>query len=258
MCELKISVVTPSYNQSAYLERTIQSVLNQDYPNLEYIIIDGGSTDGSVDIIRGYEDRLAYWVSEPDGGQSAGLIKGFQKSTGDIQCWINSDDMLEEGALKSVDDYFRRHSEARVITGDATLIDGQGSVIRIQRQIGFNRFFWFNDHNYITQSSTFWRRDLYEEVGGLDASFHIGMDADLFIRFADITRIHHARKLWSRFRIYPEQKTSKDKPVINEEMEIIRRRYIKNESFFLRNIKHVLAKGMRVSLKFITGCYFGR
>jgi glycosyltransferase involved in cell wall biosynthesis len=282
MSESKITVVTPSYNRSLYLEDTIRSVLNQDYPNLEYIIIDGGSTDGSVDIIRKYEHYLTYWVSEPDGAMTNALIKGFSRATGDILCWINSDDMLEADALKEVADFFSMNPHARVVTGDAILIDAEGAVIRKQRQLQFVRYFYLYDHNYITQSSTFWRRELYEKVGGLDPTFNIGMDADLFIRFSEITRLYHQRKFWSRFRVHTGQildyshsisfwsrlkaeprrlqlksfhETSYDNQLRDKEMNIIRNRYIKNDSPFSRVTKQILARGSRVFLKFVTGCY---
>lgn len=248
-------MVTPSYNQGIFLEETIQSVLNQDYPNLEYIIIDGGSTDGSVDIIKRYEGYLAYWISEPDNGQTSGLMKGFDRATGDVFCWINSDDMLENRALFEVAKFFQNNPLARVVTGDATLIDERGETIRIQRQMKFIRFLWFYDHNYITQSSTFWRRDLYEEVGGLNPIFYFGMDADLFIRFADVTNLYHVRKLWSRFRIYSNQKTS-DKKGMRIEGESIYRRYYGNESYLLRMLKRIIARVIRIGLKLIKGCYW--
>lgn len=252
----RISVVTVSYNQAEFLEETILSVLNQNYPDLEYIVIDGGSSDGSVDIIKQYENELTYWVSEPDGGQSAGLIKGFDKSTGDIQCWINSDDLLELDALRDVVIFFEKNPKARVVTGDAILIDENGSVIRKQKQIKFYRFLWFNDHNYITQSSTFWRSDLYKEVGGLDPKFHYGMDADLFIRFADVTKMHHVRKFWSKFRIYNDQKTSRDRKLIKSEHEVICQPYFKNQSYLSGKAKRIIARVGRIGLKLISGCYW--
>jgi glycosyltransferase involved in cell wall biosynthesis len=252
----KISVVTVSYNQAKFLEQTIISVINQNYPNLEYIVIDGGSEDESVDIIKQYADRINYWVSEPDGGQTNGLIKGFMKATGDIQCWINSDDMLEYGALIEVADFFIEHPNAQVVTGDAILIDEHGKITRVQKQIKFYRFLWIYDHNYITQSSTFWRRELYERVGGLDPAFDVSMDADLFIRFADVTELHHVRKLWSRFRLHDGQKSCNKVAEMKKESDIIRYRYIMNENLFSRQFKRVIAIMARRALKLCSGCYF--
>jgi glycosyltransferase involved in cell wall biosynthesis len=122
----KITVVTPSFNQAAYLQETIESVLNQDYPNLEYIVLDGGSTDGSIDILKKYEKYFAYWRTHPDDGQSAAIIEGFQKSTGDILCWLNSDDFLAPGALALVGEYFQEHPEAEFLVGEVCIVNDKG------------------------------------------------------------------------------------------------------------------------------------
>lgn len=125
----KISIVTPVFNQVMYLEETILSILNQNYPNLEYIIIDGGSTDGTVDIIKKYEQRLAYWVSEPDRGMYDAIQKGFDKSTGEIMGWLNADDLLYPRSLFAVALTFLQHPEANWITSHHTMIDEKGTVI---------------------------------------------------------------------------------------------------------------------------------
>src|SRR4030066_2441490 len=119
----KISVITPSYNQGQFIEETIISVIGQKYPELEYIIIDGGSTDNSTAIIRKYERDLAYWISEKDSGQSEALNKGFKKASGDIVCWINSDDLLLPGSLKIVAEYFWKHPDVMFINGNTLRID---------------------------------------------------------------------------------------------------------------------------------------
>ncbi len=251
----RISIVTVNFNHRPHLEQCLQSVLKQDYPHLEYIVIDGGSTDGSVDLIKKYADRLAYWVSEPDQGQTDALIKGFRRARGDIFCWINADDLLEPGALRDVADYFARHPERQVVTGDATLIREDGSFWRVQRQIRFMAFLWFNDHNYIAQSSTFWRRELYAQVGGLDPFFQVNMDGDLFIRFAQVTRLYHVRRLWSRFRVYPQQKTSRLVERLAVENEVIRRRHLGQEWPGSQRLKRLVARPLRWMLKLISGCY---
>ena len=124
----KISIITPSYNQGEFLERTILSVIEQNYPNLEYIIIDGGSTDGSVDIIQKYADKLAYWISEKDNGQTHAINKGFKKATGEIVAWLNSDDELCEGALMAVASVFMEHDEADFVFGNQYSIDSNGKI----------------------------------------------------------------------------------------------------------------------------------
>jgi glycosyltransferase involved in cell wall biosynthesis len=251
----RFSIVTVCYNHAPFLEDCIRSVVEQGYPNLEYIVIDGGSTDGSVDIIRRYADRLAYWVSEPDQGQTDALIKGFSRATGEMEGWINSDDILMPGALKDVAEYFLIHPDAQVVTGDVAVMNKEGRVVRIQRQLPFIRFLWLNDHNYIGQSSTFWRRSLYERVGGLDASFNLAMDGDLFGRFADVTRLYKVRNLWSSFRVYDQQKTATLRPQGLEENLRIRKRYYPRERPVVRRLRHVAARPLRLFLKFLTGCY---
>jgi glycosyltransferase involved in cell wall biosynthesis len=254
---LKISVVTPSYNQAPFLETTLRSVLNQNYPNLEYIVIDGGSTDGSVEIIQRYADQLTYWVSEPDRGQTDALIKGFQKATGDILCWLCSDDVLQPQALQEVAQFFIDHPEARVVYGDASWIDTTGKRLKTRKELPFNRFIFLYNHNFIPQPSTFWRRDLYEEVGGLDDQFDVAMDADLWLRFSDVTPLYHVKRSWSQMRIYPAQKTQRLLPRKTIEKRILRERYFGTEPEYTAAIKKVLAKGWRFSWKLATGCYLG-
>ena len=178
-CRPRISIVTCSLNQGRFLESTIRSVLAQEYPALEYIIVDGGSTDGSVEIIKRYDRRLAWWVSEPDAGQTDALIKGFHHSTGEIMGWLCSDDLLMPGALRTVSDSFARNQEMSVLFGDAVWIDEADHLLGYKREIGFQRFVWLWSHNYLPQPSTFWKREIYERSGGLDRSFDLAMDGDL-------------------------------------------------------------------------------
>ena len=250
----KITVVTPSYQQARFLEDTLRSVIRQGYPNLEHIVMDGGSLDGSAEIIERYADKLEYWTSQPDNGHTDALIKGFARSTGDIMCWLNSDDLWEPWTLKDVADFFRHHSDARVVYGDAMWIDIEGRPMKPKREHPFNEFIWLYDHNFIPQPSTFWRRDLYEEVGGLDPNFRISMDADLWIRFAQVTKIHHVKRPWSRMRFYPEQKMQKLRRDGDVEDTAIRRRYLTDERSWRR--RKLLAKGMRVAWKLSTGSYW--
>ncbi|MGQ4646871.1 glycosyltransferase [Lyngbya aestuarii] len=252
----KITVVTPSYNQAPFLEATLQSVLSQEYPNLEYIVIDGGSTDGSVEIISRYADHLTYWVSEPDGGQTDALNKGFAKATGDIVCWLCSDDLLEPGSLQEVVQFFQKNPQARVVYGDTTWVDIDNKPIRKRKELPFNRFIFLYEHNFIPQPSTFWRLDLHEEVGGLDSAFDASMDADLWIRFADVTYLHHVRRPWSRMRLHPEQKTQRLQDKRRTEAQILRQRYFGNEPDWFFGFKKILAKGIRVTWKLSAGCYW--
>lgn len=202
-----ISVVTCSFEQGRYLEHAMRSVLEQDYPHLEYIVVDGGSADGSADIIKRYRHALAYWVSEPDRGQTEALVKGFARATGEIHGWLCSDDLLLPGALDAVAGFFREHPEVMAVYGDAVWIDAEGRFLRPKKEMGFNRFVFLHDHNYVPQPSMFWRRALYEAAGGLDPSFELAMDADLWERFSEHTRIAHIPRYLSCMRSYPQQKT---------------------------------------------------
>jgi glycosyltransferase involved in cell wall biosynthesis len=250
-----ISVVVPSFNQAAYLEACLDSVLDQGYPKLELIVIDGGSTDDSVAIIRRYTDRLSYWVSEPDGGQTNGLIKGFSRATGAIQCWLNSDDMHEPGTLDEVAEFFRAHPDVDAVYGDTTWIDRDGQRLREQREIPFSRFLWFYTHNYIPGMSMFWRREIYDRVGGLDPSFDLAMDADLFIRFADVGRIAHVRRLWSRMRFYPDQKNRRLRDKSTLEDLRIRRRYWGRDWPSAYAVKRGVATFLRALWRLASGCF---
>jgi glycosyltransferase involved in cell wall biosynthesis len=252
----KISIVTPSYNQGSYIEKTILSILNQDYPNLEYIIIDGGSTDNSVDIIRRYEQQLAYWVSEPDEGQTHALNKGFSKATGDILCWLCSDDLYEPWTLAEVAQFFQTHPTTQIVYGDALWIDPDDNFIRYQKEVAFNRFILLYGHNFIPQPSTFWRAGLHRHVGELDPNFDVMMDADFWLRFSRSVHIEHNPRIWSRIRIYPEQKTQRLRGRGRLEAQMLRQRYFGKNSEQLFMPKKVVAKGTQLLWKLSAGCYW--
>jgi glycosyltransferase involved in cell wall biosynthesis len=256
MSHPKITVVTPSFNQAPFLEATLLSIRAQQYPNLEHIVIDGGSTDGSVDILRRYASDFTYWVSEPDGGHVQGLIKGFSRATGDILCWLNSDDLFCPGALHSVAAFFASNREARAAYGDSEWIDINGNPIKPKKEHSFNRFVWTYCYNFIPQPSTFWRRDLYEQVGGLDVHFQLAFDADLWIRFADVTRLWHIPRQLSCMRFYPEQRNQRLRGISDREDEEMRRRYTGPESPFMRGPKRMVARTLRVGWKAARGCYW--
>jgi glycosyltransferase involved in cell wall biosynthesis len=161
----KISIVTPNYNQVNFLEQTLLSVLNQHYPNLEYIIIDGGSTDGSVDIIKKYENQLAYWVSEPDKGMYDAIKKGFDHATGEIMAWINSDDMYHHNAFFSVAEIFQTFPQVDWIQGLPTFYDEKGRNIATGAYKRWSKFeYYCGEYRWIQQESIFWRRSLWEKV----------------------------------------------------------------------------------------------
>lgn len=255
MDEPTISIVIPSYNQGHFIDETLRSLIDQHYPRLELIIIDGGSTDETVEILRRYVDHISYWVSEPDRGQTDALIKGFGRATGEIEGWLCSDDLHELWTLREVAAFFRQHPDAQVVYGDSAWIDPAGRPIKPKREHAFNRFIWTYDYNFIPQPSTFWRRSLYAQVGGLDPTISVAMDAELWIRFADVTRLHHVPRYWSRMRFYPEQRNQKFRAQSNAEDRAMRRRYIGDESMTSLKVKHVIAKSIRIAWKLATGRY---
>jgi len=203
-----VSIVTPSYNQAQFLESTIRSVLEQDYPNIEYIVVDGGSTDGSAEIIRRYADRMAWWVSEKDRGQTDAINKGFAHATGSIHAWLNSDDTYEPHSISEVVEYLQAHPDVGMVYGDSNYIDEQGRVIGRFRAAQTDRRRLLQGYVHIPQQSSFWRGDLWKQLGPLDPGFDYAMDYDLWVRFATAgVRIVYTPQLWSNFRIHLEGKT---------------------------------------------------
>lgn len=195
MTELpRVSVVTPSYNQAQFLEATLRSVLEQEYPRLEYIVNDGGSTDGSVDIIARYASQLAYWVSERDKGQSDAINKGWQRATGEIVAWLNSDDTYLPGAIRTAVDFFQTHPDVGIVYSDCPLIDAQGKRIGL---LGAERYAMETlvFGNYIPQSTVFIRRAVLERIGLLDPTMHYAMDYDYWVRAA----------LYFQFAVIPQE-----------------------------------------------------
>lgn len=209
----KISIITPNYNGSNYIDNTIQSVLNQKYPNLEYIIIDGGSTDGSIDIINNYKNQLFYWVSEPDDGMYHAINKGFSKSTGDIMCWINSDDILWDGALNYVASVFMQNANINWLQGHPTVINEQGVLVYNREQVFSKYYFYLYNHEksfrFIQQESTFWTRDLWDKTGGfLNTEYTLASDFDLWMRFFKYDTMYCTQKQLGAFRMRKGQKSS--------------------------------------------------
>jgi glycosyltransferase involved in cell wall biosynthesis len=206
----RISVITPSYNQGEFIERTLQSVLSQDYSDLEYIVVDGGSTDGAVDIVRRYRDRLAWFVSEPDRGQSHAINKGLAKATGDILCWLNSDDCFAPGALHAVGECFAQRSDVKVVVGHTvriTLPAGGREQLR-GRFAGRVRMLLPWQPYELHQPSIFWRREVFERIGNLNEDLHYAMDFEYWLRIADHFRFTHMDRVLSETHFHARAKTA--------------------------------------------------
>jgi glycosyltransferase involved in cell wall biosynthesis len=204
-----ISIVTPSFNQAAFIGRTIESVLSQHYPKLEYLVQDGGSRDGTVDILRHNSDRVSSWESKKDNGQSSAINLGFAKTSGEVMGWLNSDDLLAPGCLAYVGEYFARHPDVDVVYGHRIVVDEKDN------EIGRWILPRHNDAvlkwaDFIPQETLFWRRSIWERAGGcIDESFRFAMDWDLLLRFRALgAKMVRLPRFLGVFRVHENQKTS--------------------------------------------------
>ena len=202
----RISLVTPVFNSAKYIEQTIQSVLAQNYPNLEYFIIDGGSTDGTLDIIRKYESQISGWLSEPDKGMYDALNKGFARTSGEAMGWISATDQLHTGGLAVVGSVFRDLPEVEWITGRPTLFNEEGMTVEIGNIPRWSRMrFLAGANRYIEQESTFWRRSLWEKAGSrTDSSCRNGADFELWVRFFRHAKLYPVDALIGGFRAHSD------------------------------------------------------
>jgi glycosyltransferase involved in cell wall biosynthesis len=208
----KISIVTPNFNGEVYLEQTIQSVLSQKYPNLEYIIVDGGSSDNSISIIKKYESQLAYWVSEPDKGLYNAIQKGFDQSTGDIMAWINSDDLYHPKAFFTVAEIFGKFNEVNWLQGIPSVFDEMGRTVDVSGVKRWSKLnYYLGDFEWIQQESVFWRRSLWKKAGGtIDAEMKYAGDLELWLRFFRYEKLYVTRALLGGFRQRSQGQLSMD------------------------------------------------
>lgn len=268
----KISIVTPSFNQAAFIEEALLSVKEQNYPDVEHIVIDGASTDGTVEILRRYAAMPGWghlrWISELDGGQTDALNKGFRRATGDIVGWLNSDDRYRAGCFAAITDEFAERSEADVIYGDYTWMDENGHVKCIRREIEFSPFILsYHRVLYVASVSTFFRRRIFDEGNWLDARFQYAMDYDFFLRLVSKGyRFHHLRSVLADFRWHLQNKSTNasDKQFADHNQialmysPLLQKMqgspYQKPTLTTLR----IIAATLRYSMKLIQGCYFER
>jgi|AntAceMinimDraft_2_1070361.scaffolds.fasta_scaffold17505_2 glycosyltransferase involved in cell wall biosynthesis len=219
-----ISIITVSFNQGQFIEDNIQSVIKQNYPNIEHIIIDAGSTDKTLEILKKYDKHLN-WISEPDNGQSDGLNKGFKKATGEIIGWFNSDDRIPPGALHKVARFFTEHNDEIAVVGDQAFIDVAGNQIKVVKSREYSYDYLLNYARGITQNSTFFKREVFNKIGYLNESIHYAMDRDLFIRIASIKAIPYIPEILGEFRIQAEAKTAQGSYNFVIDLIKIRRKY---------------------------------
>ncbi len=198
----RISIVTACLNHADYVEATLVSVLEQGYPNLEYVVVDGGSGDGSPEIIERYADYLVHWESEPDKGQYHAIQRGFDRTTGEIMLWLNADDMLQRNALWTVASIFRQLPEVDWLMGMPMLYDHCGRALVPRPRYRWSRYRYLRgDYRFIQQESVAWRRGLWERAGGmLNTSYRLAADMDLWMRFFRHARLHTALALVGGFR----------------------------------------------------------
>lgn len=200
-----VSIITPSFNQARFLEQTIQSVLGQDYPHLEYLLVDGGSTDSSVEIIQRYADRLAWWVSEPDRGQAEAINKGLRRAKGEFVAWLNSDDLYLPGAVSLAVQTFQKHPQAGLVYGDVLAIDENGQTLNLLRyhDWGLDGLMEFR---IIGQPSVFMRRTVLDQVGYLDPAYHYLLDHQLWLRLAQVAGMVYLPRTLAAARYHSQAK----------------------------------------------------
>jgi glycosyltransferase involved in cell wall biosynthesis len=228
----RISIITPSYNQSRFVSQTIDSVLSQDYPNLEYIVMDGGSTDNTLDILQSYGNKIK-WLSERDGGQADALNKGAQMATGEIMAYLNSDDYYLPGTLHAVAKIFQENN-CKWLVGDYRIVDQQNTpiqsyIVRYKKLLrGFSSYFLLSLTNFIPQPSTFWQMDLFREAGPFDTRLRFTLDYDLWMRFWRTGAPFQLSRPLAAFRIHNTSKGGSQYAMqFKEELSVLQR-YNKN------------------------------
>lgn len=254
------SIITPSYNQGMFLEKTIQSVLNQSYENYEYLIIDGGSTDDSVDIIKKYQDQLDYWISEPDRGHAHAVNKGLKKAQGEWIAYLNSDDVYHPNALQNLAHFLQTNHQVDMIYGKATCIDSNDNNLGDYPTETWN-LDRLAENCFICQPSVFVKRSVLEEVGGFDESVFCSIDYDAWLKIGKKFKVYYLDQYIASTRIYSETLSAKyEKKIILENIKVSRRHmgYAGREwyiSYYQYKIKHSKNKILRWLWSFILECH---
>jgi glycosyltransferase involved in cell wall biosynthesis len=239
----KISIITPCYNSEEFIEQTIKSILNQNYPNLEYIVMDGGSTDSTVEILKKYPQII--WFSEKDKGQSDAINKGLKKATGEILAFLNADDTYEPRSLKAVAEFFSNQPKKLWVTGKCKIIDTKGQ--EIQKGIAVYKNFWLKHYsynkllviNFISQPATFWRKEIIQKFGFFDENLHLTMDYDFWLRIGERHHLGFINQNLADFRIQPQAKgATQFKKQFHEEYETAKR-YTKNNTLIFLHWCHI-------------------
>lgn len=240
---MKISVITPSFNQGQFIKETIDSILNSEYDNIEYIVMDGGSTDNTIEILKSYGDKII-WKSEKDKGQTDAINKGLKIATGNIICFLNSDDYYMSDTISYVMKYFAQNPDVYWLSGDYKIVDESGNEIQgfVKSYKNFLKKLPLKPTlkvvNYIIQPSTFWRREVFESVGEFDESLNYTMDYDYWLRIIDKYSLHLTDKQLCSFRIHSLSKGGFDyKNQFKEELQTCKK-YVKNPFLILLHLLH--------------------
>jgi glycosyltransferase involved in cell wall biosynthesis len=266
----KISIVTPTFNQALFIEETLLSVKEQNYQNLEHIVIDGASTDGTVEILKRYSRQAGWeylrWISEPDRGQSDALNKGFRGVTGDIVGWLNSDDRYRPGCFHEVVEAFNRNIHADVLYGDYVMIDQAGRPLRIRREIEFSRFMLAYLHIlYVPTTTSFFRRRIFEDGNWFDLSLDNTMDYEYYMQLAQKGySFQHVPRLWADLRLHPRSKSIAERGRVCELHDaiatnyspLLRRLHPRALQWLVLKSLRVVARSRRSLEKLIRGYYF--
>lgn len=256
---LTISVVTPSLNQGDFIRATINSVLDQNYPALDYLIVDGGSSDGTIGVLREFSNRLR-WISEPDRGQADAINKGLRMARGDVMAYLNADDLYLPGALERVSEYLTLHPQADWIYGNCRVIDETGLPIGQLVAPPFNLQRMVHRADYVPQPTVFWRRSAADRIGEFDVTLRFAMDYDYFIRLGQYTPGHRLAVEMACFRLHPSSKTifSANEEAFWRETLMVSERYgMKPWTvwFWLRRARH---RGLRVLPKALRSVFIRR